>query len=447
MPATGVVAPARPFRSRGRRGLAAAALLCAAAWPGAAAAQIGESLLVPPLQPENYDRGYNLAVTEQVPEGYVPLGVRVRSFLFYPSLRAGIGATDNAFLTPANPTTAAFSLVAPSIRMTSDWSRHQIRARASAEARDYVDQPRRDERLWNANLFGRLDFAEHVQLLAEFDASQRLENQFTGEIAPTFAALSRYRRLFGNVQAIRQAGRTRFSASIDRADFTFLPIRLLTGATVDQANRDREITRATVQAEVAMTPSVAVFGQIGYSWIGYDIPLAPGIPNLDSSGYRALAGLNFDIREKMRGSVGIGYSRREYDAAGRYAPLSGISVEARLQLFPTRLTTVTVTARRTLEDSNLGGTAFFDNRAGVRLDHALLDNLIVGAGAEYARQTFLEQIDPADAYRLSLTSRYLVTRQLVLDAGMSYSRRVGNAQSLLTGFGELRAETSATFQI
>jgi len=62
-----------------------------------------------------------------------------------------------------------------------------------------------------------------------------------------------------------------------------------------------------------------------------------------------------------------------------------------MEFFPSPLTTVTISAQRLVQDAALGNvSAYRDTRGGLRVDHALLRNLLLSVAGTWARQTLLE---------------------------------------------------------
>lgn len=426
------------------RGLALAGL-AVAAWPSAAAAQI-ETTLIQPAIPQDYDRGRNVSVLERPRPDYDPLGIRSGSVVIRPSIELGGGATDNAFLSSTDRRSDVFALVAPTVRAESDWNRHALLGAAGGRFRRYASDSRRNQDEWFLSGLGRLELGRSYSVTAEAQAARTQEEPFTGETTTDLAALSAYKRSFLSVRGQYRDGRVRALLSADHQFFNFSSLQPPTGPRLSQANRDRTIGRLAGQVEYALSPSTAVYGQLVRSDIDYSSLLAPGVANRDSEGYRAIAGLSLDISGFFRGVVGVGYTRRDYRSP-LYKDASGLSAEARIEYFPTELTTVTINLRRVLEDSNIGiASAFFDNRAGLRVDHELLRNLLLNTGLERARQTYVGSPARDDIWRVRAGARYLSSRTLTLDGLISYGNRQRRGEVSDFRVRELAGLISVTFR-
>jgi hypothetical protein len=304
--------------------------------------------------------------------------------------------------------------------------------------RRYVSQTPRNQDEWYINALGRADVTSEVSFTVEAQAAKAQEAPFTGAVLSNVAALSSYNRQMLAARGQFISGRTRTTLAYDYTSFEFDDVVFGDGARLPQADRDRKIHRATGQLEYALSPSLSIFGQANVSKTDYSRTLFNGESNRDSTAYRVLGGFNFDLTAFMRGSIGAGYVSRGFDST-IYKDVGGLSLEARLEYFPTQLTTVTLNARRLLDDANIGSTgALFDSQVSVRVDHELLYNLLINAGASYARQNFLNSSFRSDIGRVLGGVRYLVSRSVQIQANVGYASRSDNGSINALRGGDIR---------
>ena len=194
---------------------------------------------------------------------------------------------------------------------------------------------------------------------------------------------------------------------------------------------DRKVFKATGRAEYALTPGAAVFVQAAADRRDYrlDRPAQPA--SRDSHGVEVMGGANFELGRKVRGEVGVGYIAQDYrDPAFRR--LTGFSGRADLQWYATPLTTVSLTAGRTLEDSGvIGAPGYISTNVEGRVDHELLRNLIltgkIGAGGER-----FQGLDRKDRRKLAeLAATYQLNRGLGLT--LSYTHMDRSSSGLARG--------------
>lgn len=428
-----------------RRGTVAAALVAAATFSTVAAAQDG--LIVQPVVPQGFDRDRNVAVASRPRPSYTPTGARVGGLLFSPRLRTAGGATTNAYLTEQDKAAAPFVSIEPSLRVASIWSRHSLEVNAGGVARNYIGESRRNERTWNLGARGEVELGRAWEISAEANSSSNFENLFSGEVASNVAAVSRFRRDFVATRAEYTTGRVRTFVTADYADLRFAQVPLVDGGIRDQSARNRSVSRVIGQFEYARTPSVSLFGQLRYTGTEFGDRVNSTVRG-NSDGYRAIAGANLDLAGQMRGTVGVGYSIRDYHGRA-FSSVAGVVAEARVEFFPTRLFTLATGVQRTIEDSTSGNNSpFWDNRLSVRADYELLHNLIVSASGEYALQDFVDDGRKNSAFRILSSGRYLISRRLTLEGSVSYAKRDrGTFQVSSISPGEGRIQAGLSFHL
>lgn len=402
----------------------------------AAAQELDNDLIVQPAIPQDLNRGRNVSVGEQARPEYSALGVPLGGVTVYPSVNLGAGATSNTYLAPGDGNASPFVYQEGAIRLRSNWSRHSLTVSASALERQYLGESERNEHLWSANAAGRLDVYHSMKVEGAVSASRNFENLFSGEVTPTVAALSQYRRDLASIKATYAQGRGRTFLLFDHADYRFSPVSLRTGGELDQSARDRKISRLTGQVEYARSPSVAFFAQVSGMRIKYPNPISLARANQDSDSLRVLGGVNVDIAGQVRGTVGLGYSMRNYDAA-IYRTVSGLSAEVQLEAFPTPRLTVGFNGRRSIEDTASGFLRpSFSTRMSLRADYELLRNFIISGTGSYRHQA-----RSGDTYRGAASGRFLFSRRVSVESTVSYSRRSFDAVS------EARADASISYHL
>src|SRR5690606_25852974 len=99
-------------------------------------------------------------------------------------------------------------------------------------------------------------------------------------------------------------------------------------------------------------------------------------PANNSEGQTYLAGVTIGFTDLMQGEFTVGQFDRDYEGFGS---TDGLAVAAELEWYITRLTTITLNARRNAEDVIGGFTAlpYVEQEYGARVDHELLRNLIL----------------------------------------------------------------------
>ncbi|EXS71987.1 hypothetical protein BF95_10620 [Sphingobium sp. Ant17] len=431
---------------RFRKGPLVAICALAVTAPQAAFAQDNDILVEPELLVD-YDRSRNIAVTEKRRPDYDALGIRASSFLVYPRLDIGLGYNDNIFLADSDEVSDGYAIIRPSVRAQSDWSRHQLTATASGAFRRFFDNSVRDEDSWNVGALGRVDATSALTLTAQVQAGNRFESAFSGGVDANVAALSNYDYNFLSLRGRYELGRNRIALAYNRNEYDFNNIRFSDSTTLDQSNRSRTIDSIVGQFERALNPGLSVYGQLSYARTRYDALLAPGVENRDSDGYRAVAGVSMDLPAFIRGTLASGYTWRNFDSP-LFRQVKGLSVDAKLEYFPSELTTFTLRGSRLIQDSNIAiTTAFFDNRISLGVDHELLRNVILSASGDLSYQDYIGSPNNSTVYRLSSRARYLMSRKLSADLLASYAHR--NRETLVSNgnLSEMRIEATVSLRL
>lgn len=414
-----------------------------AALPLFAGATVARAQAVAPLVPMSLDpvfnRNRNVSVAEQYDPAYQPLGVRMGSVLVYPSLGITTGATDNVYTTNAFKRSDAFYFLQPVLNVTTDFPKHKIDLLASGDIQRYAHEDLRNQNNYSLMAQGRLDLGRELQITARMQYSKASESPYASDLGTDVSVLSIVTRANPSVQAVYSAGRTRLTARAERIDFDFNDIRFADGSFRNQSERNRTIDRAVGQAEYAVSPSVAAFMQGTYEVTDYkDALRSDGRPNRDSKAYTVLAGINFDLAGLMRGSIGGGYSSRNFDASF-YRTNSAFILQIQAEYFLSPLTTIGIGAQRTIQDSSSPfNGAYSDTRASLNVDHALLRNLILTANLTRVNQELLDTKATSRLTTTSFSARYQSNRFISISGAVQYGRGRPGELPLGIKFDELR---------
>lgn len=417
----------------------------AVGFPMQASAQ-SETTLIDVAVPDNFDRGRNQSVLEHPRPDYAALPILVGAFQVFPKVEFGAGATDNVYQTNVDERADAFFSLKPSVVAQSDWALHGLELSAGANLRRFADETPRDLSLFAIRAAGRLNFSDGITVYGDVRFNRENESAQTGAIQlPETGAFSTYDRSYFSVRGERQQGQSRITLAYDHTGLDFAPIKSTALGTINQATRNRVINRVTGRVEYAFTPSVAFYGQGSFEKTDYSIPV-PGLAgNRDSEGGRILGGVSFDLAGLMRGKIGLGYAVRDYKLAV-FGRVSGFSADAKIEYFPTELTTVTFAASRTIEDTAIASTsAFYDTRSSVKVDHELLRNLLLHGLVQVVWQDYLDAPLKATNYRVNAGAEYFSNRNLRLKFDVNWYHRKDNGVGSGNNFYEKSAELNVAY--
>lgn len=370
-----------------------------------------------------FARDRNVSVSERPRPEYDPAGVQNGAFVFFPELTLGAEFSDNIFGTPSNEQSDVIGVFNPAVRFQTTWSRHSLTGGVSVTRREFLDFS--DESVWNATggVDGRLDINREANLSAGARYSSLTEPRTSAGAAGSAAVPIEYETFAGYVGGERAAGRVRLQGRFDLGTFDYQDAPLFGGAIADQDFRDRSEYTYTARGDVAISPDTAVFARARLNTRDYDLT-PPAVPlQRDSNGATLDVGADFDIRGVARGVVGVGYTEQDYDDAS-LPDIDGLSVEGLVEWFPTPITTITVTASRSVSDSAVAGSGgFFATSVGFNVDHELRRNVVVFAGASLSEDDYagIDRIDERVNFAAGVT--YFMNRTAGIRAAYNYEQQ------------------------
>ncbi|MDF0541514.1 outer membrane beta-barrel protein [Sphingobium sp. H39-3-25] len=415
------------------------------AWQDRALAQIQRTPAESPI-PFDYDVGRNIAVLDRERPELQATGLKFGRFTLLPSLDVGSEISSNVYSTRTGAVSDLSLTAAPAFTVRSNWQRHYLRLRGSGNFVRFAKEDLRDQDGWNLSASGIAQIGKDVQLYGDGGAARLFETRFAGATPENAASPVPFDRRFAAARARYAAGRVSLGIAADIYDYDFQDIRLFDGQRASQDSRDRFEKRASAQVAWRLNEAAGVFVQATWLDTHYDQPLPGGQPNRDSRSLRGLGGVSIDMAGILRGSLGLGYERRRYDAAV-YTDISGLSVESQVELFLSSITTMTVGARRLFRDSNIvGSSGFVATGASLRIDHELFRYVLLYLGADYERDRYRGIESSARIMRVSGGGRYNFNRWLSLRGEISHGQRHSRGVPNGPYFAETRGLLSLTLQ-
>lgn len=372
------------------------------------------------------------SVQERSQPEFDPQPLRVGTLLVRPAVDAELIFDDNVLAAPDSVPESAGTIpgpdsdtlvrLAPRIGVRTDWANHEIAADVDVEHLEYQDLSDESRTNVRGAVRGRLDVNRELSLRGRVFA-QDLTQDRRDVTANQVLDNVEYTNVGGSAGADYEQGRIRLSGTVRTAELDYNDVRtrddVVTVFIVDQDFRDRQETAIEGRASYALSPDIAIFGEASLSQRDYS---APGTDGRDSEGYDIGGGINFELATLIRGDVSIGYFEDEPDQG---EAVSGASVNALVQWFPTRLTTVSVRAARNASDPGIIDAPNAIITTGeLRVDHELRRNVVLFGEAGLTQQDF-ESISAADdelaSFRTGAT--YKLNRNVHLNGFYRYFNR------------------------
>jgi hypothetical protein len=403
--------------------IAALALGCGFAGGSAAAAWL--DTLFPPGVP-GYGDEPGVTVASRLRPETQPEGVRDGSFILHPAWEQSLGYDSNV-LGGRTPMGSWVVGTRPSLLVASDWSRDAIGAYVAADDRRDLGAPAQSRTNWTASLGGSVDIGRDRLTLAVAHIDSH-------EDRTALDALPTDRPVQFQVDDFRASyawasGRWTVTPNLEASSWRYGETSIL-GAPASQSYRDRTMLQGGITVSYELAPQrslVFVTRAIGQDYAHR----SPGGATLNSTGYQALGGFDYDDDAVWRYRLLLGAEHREFAAASFPARTAAIA-EGEIAWMPTGMTTVTAAVTRSMEDAAQEGVAGFTyTTAKLTLDHELLRNLLLHAYVGLQRADFLQGGTQQTSYPLGVGATWLVNRNVQLSATYDFTEQRGSGTTAI----------------
>jgi len=306
-------------------------------------------------------------VVEEDP--FAPVGIRAGAFLLRPALELTTGY-DSDPARSSGGRGSSLVIVAPELKVNSDWERHELTANLRGSYADYPSVPYADRPFVDARIDGRIDASRDIRIDLETRYVLSTENPGSPNLQAGLAKLPISTDVGATAGIDRRFNRLDVSlkGTLDRFDYQN---SLLVDGT-SASNKDRDYNQYGVQARAGyeITPGLKPFLELDADTRVHDLAIDQSGYARDSDAVTPKAGTTFEITRKLTGEISVGYLTRTYKDS-RLADLRGLIADSSLIWTATGLTTVKLTASSAAAESVLPGVSgLFQRDVGIEVDHA-----------------------------------------------------------------------------
>ena len=372
----------------------------------------------------DYSRNRNVSVDEAQHPDYDPLGIDLGSFQVFPSLTETSQGNSNVLFNDFDKHADIAAFIQPTVFVQSDWSNGLLQVYATDQIREDMNYKTLNKNSWSAHVNGRIDISDAFNLNALVEVGHFTENPFSSVVDGNFAVLSQFNQASATLKGIWTQGKLRITGEYDHFSVRYSPLWHTAGAILNQEYRDNRYDRQMTQGEYSLGPSLALYSQINFDTVKYRYTTGFGLSNRNLAGVAVVSGFSFDLSGVARGAVGLGYSRRTY-ASGPFANPSGLTMQAKIEIFSSISTTLTGSAYRLLRDASAGqSVAYYDTRVEFDVAHALRQNVILSTRIYYGNQEFVEDSRRRMFYQSNLGGKIKFNRRFNLNVDLEYSKSI-----------------------
>ena len=313
---------------------------------------------------------------------FAPIGVRAGVFTLFPAVELTGGYDTNPSHVPGGRGSSVLT-IAPELTVRSDWERHALNADIKGSYISYgetfgtnadgsitgvpnsLDRPSLDGRV-----NGRFDVDSH----SHFDGEGRLligtDNPGSPNIQAGLARLPIVTTVGSTLGYTQSFNRLEVSAkgTFDRS--TWQASTLTDGETSGNDDRNFNQYGGALRGSWDLKPGIKPFIEIDADTRIHDLTFDRNGEQRDSNGVAAKIGTTFEFTRKLTGEASVGYLTRQYvDPA--LSGIGGITMDASLVYAATALTTVTATAKSTVNEVIVQGVSGdFSRDFGLQIDHS-----------------------------------------------------------------------------
>lgn len=362
-----------------------------------------------------------VAASAQDGDYYDANGVNLGGFTLYPSLTARVGHDDNVYAQPANEVSDTYYSLSPSLTLSSNWSRHELSLNLQNTNTWYSENSSEDTSDWTFGADGRIDVSYATSIHARAMYGMLTESRGDSSAVGNAAEPTEYDRFDGYVELRHRFNRLGVAVGGGLTTFDYDDVSAIGGGTIDNDARDRDVLLGQAEVNYAISPDTRVFLRGTYNDRQYDQQPPAVAVNRDSSGYEIAGGLQFDVTRLISGEISGGYLEQEYDAL---PDVDGLSYGASLNWELTRLTTVTISADRAVEETNqAGASGYLSSTVGAGVVHELTRSISLNANASFSNNDYEGSAREEDVWTAGVGAEYDLNRYLSASVGYGFDTR------------------------
>jgi hypothetical protein len=374
---------------------------------------LSASVLATVMPPSAYGQepDPNVPVTGRPRPDFDPLGIRAGGFLIYPHTSVESTYNSNVFATKDDEKDDFIFNFLPGFVVRSNFPRHAIVWTTEADIARYVSETDENYEDFGTALNGRLDITRNNRLTGGLDFAREHESRDDPEDpgAEVQDEPLKYYEYGADAGFQQEFNRLNFSlrGTADRRDYT----------DGDEGDRDRNLFGGRVRTGYFISPRINAFLQGGFRREIRD----DQDTNRDNNVYSAGVGTEIDFTGLLFGEVFGGWSLQEFDD-NQFDSENGFTYGANLTWNPTQLTSVRLNGEGGFEPSDVGSSRL-ESEIGLRVDHELLRNLLIGGEVRYRRDDFQDTNRVDNRIDVGPDITYFLNRNLSVGAGYTFTTR------------------------
>ncbi len=351
---------------------------------------------------------------------FAPLGFTLGGFRLLPYAEQSFGFDSNPDQVAVGVRPSGFSRTEGGFDLLSFWSANELRATAHGAYTDFFADPGANR----PDAAGVFNYRHDVSRDLALDAEGRFALSTQRPGSPELNVNVRDRPLVSSVGASLGGSDTlgrltlALHGTIDRTDYE--NALLGDGTVVRLDDETFNAYGAIGRASYELTPGLIPFVELRGDTRVHDRPVDASGFARDSDGISAKLGSRFEMTRLITGEISAGYGDRSYRDR-RLTDLKGALVDASLVYAVTPLTTVTLLASTSFDETTVPGSPGAEDRGlTLQVSHALLRNLTLTGLVSYLNTDYQGVRITENTISETLKASYSLGRSFVIEASYNH---------------------------
>jgi len=373
---------------------------------------------------------------------YDALGIRLGSFLLYPTMSTSAAFDSNVFARSVARQSDASVTVVPALTLRRTAPGQELSLDANARLRRYATLISQDDEQYRVDAAGRFQVGDgativsgHAAWSSETATRGTFENGLqTGDplkketVNGEFSVQHRFNRLTARIGASGQR-------------FVFDDVRLAGGSVLDQSYRNGVQFGSSVGLSYQLGPRVSAQVQGSIQKFDYDDPNL--ITSRDATGYSMTAGGSYEVTRLFYFDFGVGFRKHNFKNV-LFSDSSGLALQSSLRWYPSPLLSVRFDiSQATSTNSSALVAAVEVTSAKLGADYELKRNLTFTIGSELSREDYGRNQGTSTFLSFEARLNWKLNRWLRVAPSASFQSRRGSTSARQT-FDAFRAGLGVT---
>ncbi len=350
---------------------------------------------------------------------YDPVGGRIGTYFFYPTVESGLVFDDNILSRNTNKKSSLVQETKGRLFVRSDMPRHKLDFEFGVDNYVYFGHHNENHIDFYGGSIWRFDIDRSFNIAGTAYAARLHEARGSAEAPGTADEPVPYTKLDATFSLNKSFNRMIVALGSAVQNLDYNDVSAVGGGKVDQDNRDGTVYTAVGRASYEFSPGYRAFINIEGNRRNFK-------NNRDSTGIEVRGGVAFEISRLVLGELSAGYLHQNYKTAG-LTDVKSPAFRASILWNPTSLITVDLAAeRRVSETTVVGASGRLDSIFSASLDYEVLRNVIVTPHASYQIGNYKGVSRNDKTLSAGVSGQYLINRYLAAKAFYEFTSRNSN---------------------